>query len=141
MVDRVLIQVGDQGEMRVSLPGADVNTANIDQTCFDSRWSGLIPYFTGAVDIFGGAGQGSASMSFGETLDQPPIFMGWFNTTNGPGGAYFDGNGFTPTMVRGGGQDYWYYVNPTTTGCLFSLGGFNNTWGRFTFTLFKRPAG
>src|SRR3954471_18547971 len=105
-MDGALIQAGQQNVMLVTLPGFNVETATIDQTCFDSRWSGFSPYATGQLVSGNDA---PATFAFGETLDQPPMFLGHFATL-GPSGAPIAVYANTPTMFRGNGEDRWWYV-------------------------------
>lgn len=141
MAGRVLIQGGNNAAMLVSLPGFDVNSANIDQTCFDSRWSGLNPYRAGAT-LDATANGPTAVSSFGETLDLPPLFIGGFRNINSSGVPLSDYM-TQPYFYRGGGTDYWWYVVTTTSNIQFQV--FDNTGGstfwRLYYTLFRRPAG
>lgn len=135
MVQRVLIRGGDASAMRVSLPGYDVNSATIDQTCFDSRWSGLVPYLRGQVSS---ASDAAATVYFGETLAAPPLFLGHFqNTFNGAPITVFAN---TCTMFRGGGTDQWWYVIVTQSYLQFRAKSGGQV-ARLTYTLLKRPAG
>ena len=135
MVNRVLIQAGGAAAMRVSLPGYDVSSATPDQTCFDSRWSGFIPYLKGIVDT---ANDVTVTVNFGETLDVAPFFSGYGRTLTGgvPTTAY----GNTPFMLRGNGIDQWLYVL-TTTSYLQYRAKFGAQAFRLNYQLFKRPAG
>jgi hypothetical protein len=137
MVARVLIQGGVDNAMRVSKPGIDVETANIDQTVFDSRWSGLIPYMKGTINALGGGG---GTINFGETLDAAPLFVGYFQNTITFGGSAVTAFGNTPVMLTGPGA-YWYYVLVTPSNIQYSTAGIGGQTSRLTFTLFKRPAG
>jgi hypothetical protein len=137
MVKRVSIRGGQSAAMTVSLPGVDVTNATINQTCFDSRWSGYTPYAIGQIV----SGNDNPSMFFfPETLDQPPMCLCHFATL-GPSGAPAGGAGeFTPTMLRGNGTDQWWYVLVTANFLQFrsKFGGQNS---RLTFSLFRRTAG
>ena len=135
MVNRVLIQAGQAAAMRVSLPGYDVASATPDQTCFDSRWSGFIPYLKGTAQSSNDA---VVTVNFGETLDVAPFFSGYGQTMNGgvPTTAY----GNTPFMLRGAGTDNWLYVLTTTSYMQFRA-KYGGSIFRLTYQLFKRPAG
>jgi hypothetical protein len=134
-MEGVLIQGGQQSVMLVTLPGYNVETATIDQTCFDSRWSGFTPYATG--QLFS-ANDVAATFAFGETLDQPPLFLGHFvNLFNGSPLTVYEN---TPTMFRGGGTDQWWYALVTTSFLQFRA-KFGNQAARLTFKLFRRTAG
>jgi hypothetical protein len=135
MVQRVLIQGGAAATMRCSLPGYDVVSATPDQTCFDARWSGFIPYIKGVVQ---GANDVPVTVGFGETLDVAPFFAGY--TQDIFGGAPTTAFGNTPFMLRGGGIDQWIYVLTTTSYMQLRVKYNTNTF-RLTYTLFKRPAG
>ena len=135
-MDGVLIQAGQQNVMLVTLPGFQVETATIDQTCFDSRWSGFSPYALGQLTS---GNDNPATFSFGETLDQPPMCLSHFVTLN-PGGAPTTVFENTPTMLRGGGTDQWWYVLVTTSFLQFRS-KFGGQSSRLTFKLFKRIAG
>lgn len=140
MTQRVLIQGGQAAAMTVSLPGIDVTTANCDQTCFDSRWSGLTPFMKGTIAVQGGSNNVSASLSFGQTLDAPPLFFGYGQIigTNGQPTTAF---GTTPYMLRGNGIDEWFYVGVGTSSLTVMVNGWGNSLVRFTFSLFKRTSG
>jgi hypothetical protein len=135
MVQRVLIQGGAAATMRCSLPGYDVVSANPDQTCFDARWSGFIPYIKGVVQS---ASDVAATVGFGETLDVAPFFAGYAQAM--AGGVPTSGFGNTPFMLRGGGTDQWVYVITTTSYMQFRANYGGQTF-QLTYTLFKRPAG
>lgn len=132
MVARVLIQGGVASAMRVSFPGYDVNTADLNQTCFDSRWSGSTVYLKGQVDV---ASNSNTTVSFGETLSAPPMFVGTARSAITPT-AY----GNTMFFFKGNGIDQWFYVSVTTSYLFWSVNGLGGTW-RLTYALFKRPAG
>jgi hypothetical protein len=135
VTQRVLIQGGQASAMRVSMPGIDVTTADVDQTVFDSRWSGLIPYRTGQLTS---VSQSTSTFSFGETLDQPPMCVCHFVTlANGSPTSTFRN---TPTIFRGNDVNNWWYVVVSTSYVQFnSL--FGNQASLLTFTLFKRVGG
>lgn len=135
MVNRVLIQGGQAAAMRVSLPGYDVNSATPDQTCFDSRWSGFIPYLKGTVQ---GANDVAVTVNFGETLDVAPFFSGYGQSMSG--GVPTTSYGNTPFMLRGGGTDQWLYVLTTTSYMQLRV-KYGAQAFRLTYQLFKRPAG
>jgi hypothetical protein len=135
MVQRVLIQGGAAATMRCSLPGYDVVSATPDQTCFDARWSGFIPYIKGVVQS---SNDVAATVGFGETLDVAPFFAGHAQVMAGgvPTSVY----GNTPFMLRGGGTDQWVYVITTTSYMQFRA-RYGGSIFQLTYTLFKRPAG
>ncbi|ETR75920.1 hypothetical protein X566_20200 [Afipia sp. P52-10] len=95
MVKRVLMRGGISSALRVSLPGFDVETANLSQLAFDARFANLQVYTKGAVTI--GGGNVAYSFSFGETLPAAPLGFFVFNVFN-PG----DGNlrGQMPFIVK-----------------------------------------
>ncbi|WP_407122736.1 hypothetical protein [Bradyrhizobium sp. STM 3561] len=131
----MLIKGGASAAMTVSLPGYDVTTADITQTCFDSRWSGLVPYLRGTIDDIN---DGGATVSFGETLAEIPLFIGHFKTLSGgvPTTTYAN----TCTMFRGNGTDQWWYAEVGTSYLKFRA-KFGSQASRLYYTLFKRPAG
>lgn len=141
MVQRVLIKGGQAAAMTVSLPGVDVTTADCNQTCFDSRWSGLTPYMKGTVAVQGSnSGNAFAQVSFGETLDAPPLFFGYGQiiTSSGQPTSSF---GTTPYMLRGNGTDEWFYVGVSTNALTWMVNGWGASIVRLTFSLFKRTSG
>jgi hypothetical protein len=137
MVRRVLIQGGAAATMRCSLPGYDVVSATPDQTCFDARWSGFVPYLKGTVQTSNDVAQ---NVFFGETLDVAPFFAGYAQSINITTGLPDYVYGITPFMFRGGGEDYWVYVLTTTSYMQFRA-KYDSSPYRLTYTLFKRPAG
>lgn len=137
MVNRVLIQGGQAAAMRVSLPGYDVVSATPDQTCFDARWSGFIPYIKGTVQ---GANDVAATINYGETLDVAPFFSGYAQGINSGTGLPTTAYGNTPFMLRGGGTDQWLYVLTTTSYMQLRV-KYGGQVFRLTYQLFKRPAG
>lgn len=131
---RVLIQSGIDACMRVSMPGYDVDSADIEQTCFDSRWSGFARYLQGSVDS---ANDVAATVSFGETLAAPPLFVGYHD----PGIVLTPGAQLqSPWMFRGGGSDEWGYVSVSTTSMVFRF-KFGSQTSRLYYSLFRRIAG
>lgn len=136
MVKRVLIRGGQSAAMLVSLPGVDVGSATINQTCFDSRWSGYTPYAIGKLTSFN---DNPAMFNFGETLDQPPLCLSNFVILNGSGlpSTTFSN---TPAMLRGGGIDQWWYVLCTTQFLQFRA-KFGGSAATLSFSLFKRTSG
>jgi hypothetical protein len=140
MVQRVLIQGGQAAAMTVSLPGVDVTTADCNQTCFDSRWSGLTPYMKGTIGVQGGSGNAFSQLSFGETLDAPPLFFG-FGQIIGANGQPTTTFGTTPYMLRGNGTDEWFYIGVTNSVLTAMVNGWGASYIRFTFSLFKRTSG
>lgn len=110
MVDRVLIRGGQSAAMRVSLPGYDVQTANISQLAFDARFANLLVYRRGTVAITGSGADNF--IPFGETLDKPPL--GFFIMGHFPS---FGINGQTPNAVMnyGSSSAYLYRQAITTT--------------------------
>lgn len=136
MVGRVLIQGGAASAMRVSFPGYDVNSADLNQTCFDSRWSGCTFYMKGSVVV---ANNSNTTVNFGETLTEPPVFTGHarqVNASNVPTNTF----GNTMNFFKGNGLDIWLYVSVSTSSIFFSVNGYSGYF-RFTYLLFKRPAG
>lgn len=95
MVDRVLIRGGASAAMRVSLPGFDVNTANLSQLAFDARFANLEVYRKGAVSISGS--NAVNSFPFGETLSAAPLGLFVFNVFN-PGDGVLRGQ--APFIVK-----------------------------------------
>lgn len=131
-VQRAIIQ---PGLMRVSFPGIEVTTADIDQTVFDSRWSGVAPYLKGTLDS---ANDGAAIQYFGETLPSPPLAFCYFRSLNAGVPTTTFGN--SPTMFRGNGTNNWWYVEVGTTAIQFrSL--FGSQVSRLYYTLYKKVAG
>ncbi|MCK1543435.1 hypothetical protein IVB12_16075 [Bradyrhizobium sp. 179] len=142
MVQRVLIQGGQSAAMTVSLPGIEVTTADCNQTCFDSRWSGLTPFMKGTVQVNGVNGQNAAaSVGFGQTLDAPPLFFGYAQTLSPSNGQPLGDFGTTPYMLRGNGIDEWFYVGVGTSSLTFMVNGWGGSILRLTFSLFKRTSG
>jgi hypothetical protein len=142
MVKRVLIQGGQAAAMTVSLPGIDVTTADCNQTCFDSRWSGLTPYMKGTVQLTGSnGGNVFQQISFGENLDAPPLFFGFGQLINPATGQPTSPVGTTPYMLRGNGTDEWFYVGIATNSLTFMVNGWGASIVRLTFSLFKRTSG
>jgi hypothetical protein len=140
MVQRVLIKGGQAAAMTVSLPGVDVTTADCNQTCFDSRWSGLTPYMKGTIFVQGtNGGNAAASLSFGETLDAPPLFFGFGQIYSG--GVPLGDLGTTPYMLRGNGTDEWFYVGVSTSSLSVMVNGWGASLVGFRFSLFKRTSG
>jgi hypothetical protein len=123
------------GTMRISLPGYDVNSADIDQTCFDSRWSGVTPYLKGTLSS---ANNVPATVGFGENLASPPMFYGYFQNING-GGTPLSVFGNTMTMLRGGGTNNWWYVEVSVNAILFQV-QFGSQAATLHFVLFKKVA-
>lgn len=138
MVQRVLIQGGQAAAMTVSLPAIDVTVADCNQTCFDSRWSGLNPFMKGSVAVSNG---GSAGVGYGQTLDVPPLFFGYGQIINPSNGQPTNEFGTTCYMLRGNGIDEWFYASVGTSGISFAVNGWTNLTVRFTFALYKRTSG
>jgi hypothetical protein len=136
MVQRVLIQGGQASAMRVSMPGVDVTTADVDQTIFDSRWSGLIPYRTAVLTSVSNS---DGNFFYGETLDQPPMCVAYCQTLL-PNGQPASTGRFTPTFFRGGGTDNWWILTVTQSYCQFKA-QYGNQASACWFTLFKRVGG
>jgi hypothetical protein len=83
---RVLIRGGALSCIRVSLPGIDVTTANLTQLAFDAQFVNLAVYMRGVAFFPYGLHTQSVSISFGETLSQPPLCfcsVAGFSGTNG----------------------------------------------------------
>jgi len=142
MVKRVLIRGGGGGiAMRVSLPGYDVMTAGLTQTCFDDRWSGLVQYRTGTVDA--PISTTGVNVSFGETLDVPPMFMGYARPiNNGQLAAPTDSATGTYYFWNNNADPVWMYVACYVDRMFFRAAGIGGVQGyRLYYTLFKRPAG
>ena len=135
MARRVLIQGGAAATMRCSLPGYDVVSANPDQTCFDARWSGFVPYLKGTVQSYNDI---AVNVNYGETLDVAPFFAGYAQMFFGGTPVTVYGN--TPFMLRGGGTDQWAYVLTTTSYMQLRV-KYGGSIFQLTYTLFKRPAG
>ncbi|WP_338821453.1 hypothetical protein WDM22_22160 [Bradyrhizobium septentrionale] len=74
MTQRVFMQGGASARLVVSKPGVDAALANLDQTVFDSRWSGHQFYLSGTLDSIN---DNTAQLNFGETLDAPPFMLGY----------------------------------------------------------------
>jgi hypothetical protein len=136
MVKRVSIRGGQSAAMTVSLPGVDVSNATINQTCFDSRWSGYTPFAIGQLTS---QNDNAAVFYFPQTLDQPPMCLCHFATLL-PSGAPTGIAEFSPSMLRGNGTDQWWYVSVDTNALLFRA-KFSNVVSRLTFSLFRRTAG
>lgn len=134
MVKRVIIRGGASSAMIVSLPGYDAETATLNQTCFDSRWSGLIPFLSGQISR---TGTGTSSASFGQTLDQPPLFVGHVQAI-GASGTPTTTFGTTPYKLQASSDEY-FLVDVGVAGMNFSVNGWGNSILRLTYTLFKRP--
>lgn len=135
MVQRVLIQGGaNAAAMQVSLPGVDVTTANIDQMCLDSRWSGHQFYKSGFVSS---SNDVNNVFFFGETLSEVPFLVGWVDPaiTINPGVQALGLQNF-----RGNSSDFWYYAVVSTSAVQFRA-NFGNQVGRLYFALFRRVAG
>ena len=136
MVKRVLIQGGASAAMLVSLPGIDVTGGiNCDQTCFDSRWSGLIFYRKGTIDS---ANDVAAAYGYGETLPTPPMLFGYVRTLAGGAPTTAFGNSFN--MLRGGGIDQWWYAEMQVNQFIFRA-KFGAQASRLWFAIYQRPAG
>ncbi|MDI2110299.1 MULTISPECIES: hypothetical protein [Bradyrhizobium] len=134
MTTRVLAQGGAVARLVVSKPGIEATLANLDQTVFDSRWSGHQFYLKGVLD----SGNDSvAQWPFGETLDAPPFMLGYCDTNIilSPGTQYLQCEAY-----RGGGTDFWIYAAVTTSSIVFRF-KFGNQVGRLYFSLFRRIAG
>ncbi|MCW2195025.1 hypothetical protein AB7M45_007798 [Bradyrhizobium elkanii] len=134
MTQRVLLQGGASAKLVVSKPGIDATVANLDQTVFDSRWSGHQFYLSGTLDSINDS---TAQLNFGETLDAPPFMLGYCDPSIllNPGAQYLMCESF-----RGGGTDFWIYAAVTTSSIVFRF-KFGNQQGRLYFSLFRRIAG
>ncbi|MCP1852783.1 MULTISPECIES: hypothetical protein [unclassified Bradyrhizobium] len=134
MTQRVLLQGGAGAKLVVSKPGIDASVANLDQTVFDSRWSGHQFYLSGTLDSINDS---TAQLNFGETLDAPPFMLGYCDPSIllNPGAQYLMCESF-----RGSGTDFWIYAAVTTSAIVFRF-KFGNQQGRLYFSLFRRIAG
>ncbi|MGY4224319.1 hypothetical protein ACVMIH_001680 [Bradyrhizobium sp. USDA 4503] len=134
MTQRVFMQGGPSARLVVSKPGVDAALANLDQTVFDSRWSGHQFYLSGTLDSINDS---TAQLNFGETLDAPPFMLGYCDPSIllNPGAQYLMCEAY-----RGGGTDFWIYAAVTTSSIVFRF-KFGNQQGRLYFSLFRRIAG
>lgn len=134
MTQRVLAQGGANAKLVVSKPGIDASVANLDQTVFDSRWSGHQFYLSGTLDSINNS---IAQLNFGETLEAPPFMLGYCDPSIllNPGAQYLMCEAY-----RGGGTDFWIYAAVGTSFIQFRF-KFGNQQGRLYFSLFRRIAG
>lgn len=94
MVARVLIQGGTRSVIKASLPGFDVNTANLDQLAFSGIGNTLFVYRFGSIgmavtQVSGPNQAGNVQVDFGEVPPQRPLcFFNFRNVSqafaNGP---------------------------------------------------------
>ena len=134
MLRRVFAQGGANAVLSVSLPGFDAQTANIDQMCFDSRWSGHQFYKSGQITS---SNDVASTFYFGETLDAVPLMVGYVD----PAYQYNPGAQlFSPQSFRGNSEDRWWYAAVYTSQLVFRA-KYGNQGGLLYFALFRRIAG
>lgn len=114
LVKRFLIT---PGKLRVSLPGFDVTTANLDQMAFDERFASIGQAVKGSVAIAGGLTPNSAyphtqTVLFGRSFPFPPFFVGTYDAA-GFGGIELPINGqrLTASVIGGGGANVFAGAN------------------------------
>lgn len=100
---------GASAALRVSLPGFDVDAANLSQLAFDARFANLQVYAKGSVTISGS--NVSNSYSFGETLPAAPLGFFVFNVFN-PGDGFLRGQ--MPYIVKSSSG------GPVTVNCAYA---------------------
>ncbi|PDT77171.1 hypothetical protein [Bradyrhizobium sp. C9] len=134
MIQRVLMVGGANAKLVVSKPGIDASVANLDQTVFDSRWSGHQFYLSGTLDSINNS---IATQSFGETLPEVPFMLGYCDPSIllNPGAQYLQCEAY-----RGGGTDFWIFAAVSASAIQFRF-KFGNQQGRLYYSLFRRIAG
>lgn len=127
MVARVLIRGGQLSCIRVSLPGVDVNGANLTQLAFDAQFANLTLYMRGFVNITQNSPQ---TVFFGETLAQPPLCFCSINSN-------------TPfyTHNNGNGQETYASAIVSTSGVRFEFWAGGNTPVPVYFALIRQLKG
>jgi hypothetical protein len=85
MTARVRIQAGTQSMIRVSLPGVDVDNANLDQLCFDAAFGTLFPFIRGYVSV--APLMSPTTVGFPESLPLPPLCF--FSIDGQAGGSFW----------------------------------------------------